>query len=88
MNNKLFVRSVSRHIDDATLRFIFSIAGSVELAEVVFDPFDGHSRGFGFVAMATETEAKKAIALLNGTIHAGAMLSVLPARQHAQQRYI
>jgi RNA recognition motif-containing protein len=83
MNNKLFIRSVSRNIDDAGLKSIFSAAGAVEMAEVIFDPFEGCSRGFAVVAMASEHEAKKAITLLNGTIHAGALLAVVPAKQYA-----
>lgn len=66
MSARLFVGNLSFKLDDDALRRAFEQVGAVERAEVVRDRFDGRSRGFGFVEMATEEAAQAALGELNG----------------------
>ena len=52
----------------------------MQSARVITDKFTGQSRGFGFVEMGSEDEAKKAIAALNGTQMDGRTLTVNEAK--------
>ena len=63
---KLFVGGLSWDTTDDSLRTFFATVGTVTSAKIITDKFSGKSRGFGFVEMGTDDEAKKAIAELNG----------------------
>lgn len=67
MATKLFVGNLSYSVTSDQLRDLFSQAGKVVESAVVNDKVSGRSRGFGFVEMESEEEAKKAIDQLNGT---------------------
>ena len=58
MAKKLFVGSLPWAVDDQKLASIFAGAGTVVSAQVVMDRMTGRSRGFGFVEMGSEEEAK------------------------------
>lgn len=60
-NNKLFVGSLSFSTTDEALAAHFAQAGTVVSAKVITDRDSGRSKGFGFVEMASEEEAQKAI---------------------------
>lgn len=66
MNKKLYVGSLSYETTEDSLKDLFSGAGSVESAAVIKDKISGRSKGFGFVEMSTEDEAKKAIEMFDG----------------------
>jgi len=57
----------------------------VESAKVITDKFTGQSRGFGFVEMASGSEAQKAIQALNGTQLEGRTLTVNEAKPQAKR---
>lgn len=80
MNKKLYVGSLSYSIGDEELEKIFASAGTVQSAKVLVDKFSGRSKGFGFVEMSTDEEAKNAIQQLNGTTHDGRAIVVSEAR--------
>lgn len=80
MAKKLYVGSLSYGTTDEGLKAHFSQAGNVESANVVMDKMTGRSRGFGFVQMATDEEADKAIEMLNGKELDGRELMVNEAR--------
>ena len=61
MATKLFVGSLPFATTSDQLRAIFEKVGKVADANVVTDKMTGRSRGFGFVEMASEENAKKAI---------------------------
>ncbi|MBU2530952.1 MAG: RNA-binding protein [Elusimicrobia bacterium] len=61
MGKKLYVGNLPFSINDASLKEEFSAHGTVETAQVIMDKFSGRSKGFGFVEMSTEEEAKIAI---------------------------
>jgi RNA recognition motif-containing protein len=62
---KLFVGGLPYETSDAELEKLFSELGKVESATVITDRNTGRSRGFGFVEMAVDEEAAKAIEKLN-----------------------
>ncbi len=61
MNKKLYVGNLDYSVTDASLSEMFAEVGTVESAAVITYRDTGRSKGFGFVEMATEEEAKKAI---------------------------
>lgn len=66
MATKLFVGSLAWATNDDSLKDFFSAAGNVVSANVIVDRDTNRSKGFGFVEMSTEDEAKAAIDQLNG----------------------
>ena len=63
---KLYVGGLSYSTTSETLREHFVQCGTVESATVITDRYSGQSRGFGFVEMATNEDAQKAVSMLNG----------------------
>lgn len=80
MENKLYVGNLPFSADDAQLAEIFSHAGQVTSAKVIFDRFSGRSKGFGFVEMATDADAQAAIEKLDGGEYNGRTISVAVAK--------
>ncbi|MDR3708286.1 MAG: RNA-binding protein [Capsulimonadaceae bacterium] len=76
MSTKLYVGNLPYTSTDQELRDMFADAGTVTSAQVVIDRNTNQSRGFGFVEMASEDEARKAIASLNGRQTGGRSLVV------------
>ncbi|KAL6524553.1 hypothetical protein OROHE_016224 [Orobanche hederae] len=74
--SRIYVGSLPWSVDDARLEQIFSEYGNVVSARVVFDKESGRSRGFGFVAMSSESEMNDAIASLDGQTVDGRMIKV------------
>lgn len=68
MTNKLFVAGLPYSITDSALEEHFSKVGKVLSAKVIVDRYSGQSKGFGFVEMSTEEEAKKAMSEINNTM--------------------
>ena len=80
MSSKIYVGGLPYATTDAQLQDLFAAHGTVESARVITDKFTGRSRGFGFVEMASNEEAQKAIQALNGTDLDGRNLTVNEAR--------
>jgi cold-inducible RNA-binding protein len=76
VNKKLNVDNLTLGVNDTDLEALFAPHGSVESAHVVMDSATGHSKGFGFVEMATCAQAQAAIAALNGKDSNGKTLAV------------
>lgn len=83
MASKLYVGGLSFSTTSESLREYFAQCGTVVSAAVVTDRFSGESRGFGFVEMSTEAEAKAAIGRLDGQPFEGRRLKVDLARPQA-----
>jgi cold-inducible RNA-binding protein len=58
---KLFVAGLPYDLDDAELEEIFEKFGTITSARVAIDRETGKSKGFGFVEMANDAEAREAI---------------------------
>ncbi|MCX5843571.1 MAG: RNA-binding protein [Deltaproteobacteria bacterium] len=65
MNKKLYIGNLSSNVTEDDLRANFSAAGKVLSVNIIKDRLTGLSKGFGFVEMATEDEAKEAIQKFN-----------------------
>jgi RNA recognition motif-containing protein len=80
MGNKLYVGSLPYSTTEQQLAELFGQHGTVQSAKVIMDRYSGQSRGFGFVEMASDADAQKAIAALNGSQFGGRTLVVNEAR--------
>jgi cold-inducible RNA-binding protein len=81
MGNRIYVGNLSYNTTDEELRSAFAAHGEVVSANIMVDRMSGRSRGFGFVEMATEEEAKRAIDALHGTVLDNRTLTVNEARE-------
>lgn len=77
----LYVSNLSFHTGDDDLRKLFEQFGTVTSAKVISDRATGRSRGFGFVEMDSEAEAKEAIKGLNNKEIEGRAMSVSIAKE-------
>jgi len=77
---KLYVGNLSYEVSDDELRQAFEAFGQVASATVVKDRYTGHSKGFGFVEMNTDSEARAAISGMNGKDLKGRPIRVDEAR--------
>jgi len=77
---KLFVGGISYDTTEEALKDFFSKAGTVESVTIIKDKFSGRSKGFAFVEMGSEEEAKKAIDTLSGQELDGRNITVNVAR--------
>lgn len=66
MAKKLYVGNLSPEANDALLKALFSMFGTVEHAYIIPDPRTGQCKGYGFVVMGSDVEAEAAIQSLNG----------------------
>ena len=66
MATKLFVGSLAYSVTDAELEEFFASVGQVASARVIIDRDTNRSRGYGFVEMENDADAKAAIDQLNG----------------------
>lgn len=80
MAKKMYVGSLSWDTTDDGLRNAFATHGEVTDVAVIKDRDTGRSRGFGFVTMADDTEAKAAMAALDGTDLDGRTIKVNEAQ--------
>ncbi len=77
----MYVSNLSFHTSEDVLRKLFEAFGTVTSAKVISDRETGRSRGFGFVEMASETEATTAMNALDQKDIEGRALSVSLARE-------
>ncbi len=80
MNKKLYVGNLLYEVNDEDLKNQFAAAGSVVTATVIKFRDSGRSKGFGFVEMGTEEEAKRAIEMFHQQDFKGRKLVVSEAR--------
>lgn len=80
----IYVGNLSYAITEDDLRQAFEAYGQVTSASIIKDKFSGQSKGFGFVEMPSQDEAKAAIAGLNGKDMKGRSLSVNEARPRSE----
>ena len=76
----LFVGNLSFQTTEEDLRSLFESFGEITRIQVMKDRDTGRSRGFGFVEMAAEESAEKAMGVLNGKEVQGRTLTVNEAR--------
>ena len=64
---KLLVRNLARSTSEQNIQVLFSSHGAVAECNLVLDQETGNSKGFAFVEMPNDEEAKAAINALNMT---------------------
>lgn len=85
MASKLFIGSLAWTTNDDSLKDFFAAVGEVVSANVIVDRDTGRSKGFGFVEMASDEDAKKAIDQLNGKELDGRAIVVNEARPREER---
>jgi RNA recognition motif-containing protein len=76
----IYVGNLSYATTEDDLRQAFEAYGQVTSASIIKDKFSGQSKGFGFVEMPSQEEAKEAVTTLNGREMKGRNLNVNEAR--------
>ncbi|MGC1177102.1 MAG: RNA-binding protein [Candidatus Saccharimonadales bacterium] len=85
MATKLFVGSLAWGTTDDSLKDFFASAGTVVSASVIMDRETNRSKGFGFVEMSSDEEAKAAVDQLNGKELDGRAIVVSEARPREER---
>ena len=83
MAAKLFVGSLAYSVRDEELEEFFKTVGTVVSAKVIMDRETNRSKGFGFVEMSSDDEAKAAVEKLNNQELSGRAIIVSEARPQA-----
>ena len=80
----IYLSNLSFKLQDEDLKQVFAGFGEVSSAKVIRDNQSGRSRGFGFVEMASDDDARAAIEKLNGTEVDGRTIVVNEARPRTE----
>ena len=86
MATKLFVRSLSYNSTEESLEELFATIGQVVSAKIIIDRDTNRSKGFGFVEMANDEDAARAIKELDGKDLDGRAIAVSEARPRDDNR--
>ncbi|KAF5732181.1 28 kDa ribonucleoprotein chloroplastic-like [Tripterygium wilfordii] len=73
---KVYVGNLPYDVESHSLAKLFERAGTVEIAEIIYNRETDRSRGFGFVTMSTVAEAEKAVEMFNRYELNGRLLTV------------
>jgi RNA recognition motif-containing protein len=83
---KIYIGNLSDTVSDNDLRTAFEAHGTVESAKLATDRDSGKAKGFGFIEMSNNEEAKAAIAGLDGTTLGGKAVRVNESQPKVQTR--
>lgn len=81
----IYVGNLDREVTETELKEAFEAFGEVSSCKIITDRFTGASRGFGFVEMSGEEEAKKAMAEMDGQDMKGRNIKVNEARPRTER---
>ena len=81
----IYVGNLRYNMTEEALKTIFEEFGEVTIVKIIKDRFSGDSKGFGFVEMTSDDDARKAIAELNGKDVDGRSLRVNEARPREER---
>lgn len=82
----IYVTNLDTTLTNADLRNLFAAHGEVASAAIAIDAFTDQSRGFGYVEMPQDEEARAAISALHHTEWHGRAISVQEAEQKAEHK--
>ena len=82
----IYVGNLSYDVTESELKQAFEAFGQVESAKIIKDTYSNRSKGFGFVEMPDNSEAKSAIDGLNEQELKGRKLNVNQARPRSEGR--
>jgi RNA recognition motif-containing protein len=83
---KIYVGNIPYNATEEELREMFLEIGEIDSLKIMKDQFTDRSKGFGFIEMVNEEDAKKAIATLNGKDFKGKALTVAEARPQQKRQ--
>ena len=83
---KIYVGNLSYDTTEEELKQEFATYGEVSSVSILSDKFSGRPRGFGFVEMASKSEAEAAITGLNGKVLRERTIVVNEARPRSDNR--
>jgi RNA recognition motif-containing protein len=81
---ELYVGNLPYEAREKDLVKAFSVAGEALSARIIRNKFNGKSKGYGFVEMATDSDAKQAAGKMNGTELDGRKIVVNEARSKSR----
>ena len=76
----IYIGNISYDVSEDDLKHAFEEYGQVASVKIITDRYSGRSKGFGFVEMSTDEEAKKAIEMFDGKDLDGRAIVVNEAR--------
>lgn len=82
----IYVGNLDFKVNDEDLREVFEDYGNVSDTKIITDKFSGKSKGFGFVVMENDADAKKAISELAGATYENRSMVVNEARERTNNR--
>ncbi len=83
---RIYMGNLSSEITEEELQQEFEAFGKVESVNIITDKISGRSKGFGFVEMASKSEAEAAITSLNGKTLKERTIVVNEARPRTDNR--
>ncbi|GGH72585.1 RNA recognition motif-containing protein [Filimonas zeae] len=84
---KIYVSNLDFNVQNEELADCFATYGTVTSANVINDKTTGRSRGFGFVEMTDNEEAKTAISNLDGSTYNGRQLRAAEALDKPERSF-
>ena len=76
----IYIGNLDYKVNEKELEDMFAEYGTVGSAKIIMDKYNGRSKGFGFVEMENQDEAKKAITELNGAVVESRQITVNEAK--------
>ena len=76
----IYVGNLAYSVEESDLKEIFQEFGEIESVKIITDKYSGRSKGFGFVVMENDDEAKTAIENLTGKVVDNREITVNEAR--------
>ena len=83
---KIYIGNLSYEVTEEDLRQEFGAFGEIASVDIITDKYSGRPKGFGFVEMATKSEAEAAITGLNGKTLKDRTIVVNEARPRTDSR--
>jgi RNA recognition motif-containing protein len=82
----IFVARLNYDTQEGDLRYAFEEFGEVDSAKIITDHYTGQSKGYGFVEMPNDNEAREAINVLNDDYLDGRTIVVKKAKPRGSSR--
>ena len=79
----IYIGNLNYRVREADLQQVMEEYGAVDSVKIIKDRETGKSKGFGFVEMGNDAQAKQAIEELNGAEYEGRTMTVKEARPRA-----
>jgi cold-inducible RNA-binding protein len=85
MEVKIFVGNLSASTTEKQLTAIFARAGDVLAVHIITDRLTGGSKGYAYITMSAQSEADKAVSMLNRSLFEEHRLKVILLKSREQR---